>query len=103
MPGTGADGTAGFIFINTSAEASDVHPRELVSLNVYLPGIRPEIVTVDDEPVIPPGLIVQLSSGSPERTTLPVDTSQVGWVMVPTKGADGSALTVITAGEDGLL
>jgi len=38
-----------------------------------------------------PGLIVQLPAGNPLRTTLPVATVQVGWVIVPTTGAEGVA------------
>ena len=40
-------------------------------------------------PNIPPGLIVQLPDGRLFNTTLPVDTVQVGCVMVPTVGAAG--------------
>ena len=40
-------------------------------------------------PVIPPGLSVQFPAGKPFNTTLPVETEQVGLVMVPTIGADG--------------
>lgn len=42
-------------------------------------------------PVIPPGFIVQLPDGSPERATLPVAVEQVGWVIMPTAGAPGVA------------
>ena len=35
--------------------------------------------------------MVQLPAGSPLRTTLPVATVQVGWVIVPTTGAEGVA------------
>ena len=44
--------------------------------------------------VIAPGdrVSVQVpAAGSPFRTTLPVATEQVGWVMVPIAGADGVA------------
>ena len=40
-------------------------------------------------PEIAPGLMVQFPEGNPPRTTLPVPTMQVGWVIVPTVGADG--------------
>ena len=43
------------------------------------------------EPVIAPGLIVQLPEGKPFNTTLPVATAQVGCVMMPTNGAVGVA------------
>ena len=32
---------------------------------------------------------VQLPDGNPVNSTLPVDNSQVGWVMVPTIGGEG--------------
>ena len=39
--------------------------------------------------------MVQLpEAGRPFRTTLPVEVEQVGWVMVPTLGAEGAVLTV---------
>ena len=41
------------------------------------------------DPAIPPGLIVQLPEGNPLRITLPVAVAQVGWVIVPTEGAEG--------------
>ena len=42
-------------------------------------------------PLIAPGLIVHVPVGSPLNTTLPVAVVQVGWVMVPTAGAEGNA------------
>ena len=53
-------------------------------------------------PVIPPGLIVQLPSGKPFNTTLPVAIVHVGWVIVPTTGlvgVAGCALIAIFAEE----
>ena len=47
------------------------------------------ILAVD--PVIAPGLIVQLTDGNPLNTTLPVDTAQVGCMIMPTNGAAGVA------------
>ena len=44
--------------------------------------------------VIPPGIlfIVQFPvDGNPPKTTLPVDTDNVGWVIVPKAGAVGVA------------
>ena len=57
--------------------------------------------------VTAPGLLVRVhvpEEGSPLRTTLPVGTAQVGWVLVPTigaVGAEGIALitTLPLAGE----
>jgi hypothetical protein len=42
--------------------------------------------------VVPPGVLVRIQlpvAGSPLNTTLPVDTAQVGWVIVPIVGAVG--------------
>ena len=48
------------------------------------------MVVLVPEPVILPGLIVQLpDDGKPFNTTLPVGTEQLGWVMVLTAGAVG--------------
>ena len=53
-------------------------------------------VTVVDVPVpvlvVPPGDLVMVhvpEEGSPLRTTLPVATEQVGWVIAPIPGAEG--------------
>jgi hypothetical protein len=47
--------------------------------------------------VVPPGERVNVQvpvGGKPFNTTLPVATLQVGWVIVPIAGADGTAFTV---------
>ena len=49
----------------------------------------PDIVVLEVDPAIDPGLIVQLPVGKPLNTTLPVATAQVGCVIVPTVGAVG--------------
>ena len=49
------------------------------------------MVVLAVEPVIAPGLIVQLPAGKPLNTTLPIATAQVGCMMMPTKGATGVA------------
>ena len=46
------------------------------------------------EVVVPPGVLVSVQlpvDGRPLKTTLPVDTAQVGCVIVPTEGAFGIA------------
>ena len=48
-------------------------------------------------PAMPPGLIVQLPAGKLFNTTEPVATVQVGCVIVPTVGADGTGFIVITS------
>ena len=57
------------------------------------------ILAVD--PVIDPGLMVQLPDGKPLNTTLPVDTAHVGCVMMPTNGAAGvTGCALITTSAD---
>ena len=52
-------------------------------------------------PVIAPGLMVQLPDGKPLNTTLPVDTEQVGCVIVPTTGAVGvTSCALMTTSAD---
>ena len=54
-----------------------------------MPVAKPEIVVLNVEPAMAPGLRVQLPAGNPLNSTLPVDTEQVGCVMVPTTGVIG--------------
>ena len=52
------------------------------------------VVVPDPVTVAPPGVAVTVQlpeAGSPLRATVPVATAQVGWVMVPTTGAEGVA------------
>jgi hypothetical protein len=71
-----------------------------------VPFVRFIIVVLLPDPVIAPGLIVQVPvAGSPFRTTLPVgDAHEEGWVIVPTVGADGvvgtAFITTLADGED---
>ena len=56
--------------------------------------------------VVPPGVLVKVQlpvAGKPFKTTLLVDTEQVGWVIVPTVGAVGVAgwVLITTLAEDG--
>ena len=61
-----------------------------------MPGSRPEIVIDVPVPdvVTSPGLRVtthEPEDGREFKTTLPVATAQVGWVIVPIPGGDGVA------------
>lgn len=94
VPTIGAEGVGGCAGITTSADDGDVQPSELVTVKVYVPEFRPEIVVLVPVPVvvIPPGERVTVHvpvAGNPFNTTLPVDRVQVGGVMVPTTGAVG--------------
>jgi hypothetical protein len=60
--------------------------------------VSPEIVALFPDPVVvfPAGVRVKVHvpvSGNPFRTTLPVDKEHVGWVITPTRGAEGAAFT----------
>ena len=85
--------------MTTSEDAGEVQPLEFVTVKLYDPGDNPVIVRLVVEPVRFPGLIVQLPDGKPLNTTLPVETVQVGWVIWPTVGAAGTALTVTATCE----
>ena len=77
VPAIGAVGATGGAFITTSADAFDIQPAVAVTLKLYVPGIRFEIVVVVPVPVIAPGLIVHVPvAGSPFNTTLPVVAEQ---------------------------
>ena len=56
--------------------------------------------------VVPPGVLVSVQvpdAGRPLNTTLPVASAQVGWVIVPTTGAEGAAgaASITTLPEEG--
>jgi hypothetical protein len=101
-PTTGAEGATGGAVIITSADACDIQPGAPVTLKLYLPGRRFEMVVLVPDPVIPPGLIVQVPvSGNPFRTTPPVVAEHdAGCVMIPitgSVGADGAGLIITFA------
>ena len=77
--------------MTTLADAKEIHPASSVTVNEYIPGAKLRMVVLTPVPAIAPGLIVQFPAGRPLNITLPVATAQVGWVMVPTVGADGVA------------
>lgn len=96
---TGLAGAAGGAGITAFDDTDDVHPAELVTVKVYVPGVSSEIVTLVPVPgvIIPPGLRVRVQvpvEGKLFSTTLPVCTVQVGLVIVPIEGAEGMVPTV---------
>ena len=89
-------GAPGIALITTLADDTEVHPTELVTVNVYVPGAIPLMVLLVPVPVAitPSGLRVSVHvplAGNPLKTTLPDGTANVGWVIVPTTGAEGVA------------
>ena len=74
----GAAGNAGGALITTLADASEVHPAPLVTVNVYVFGARPDMVVLDVLPGMLPGFIVHEPAGKPSRVTEPVGVVQFG-------------------------
>jgi hypothetical protein len=93
MPGKGAAGVGGWEFITTFAEAAEVHPVKLVTVKLYVPGVRFCKVKLEPVPVdvILPGSLVKVHApaGKPVKTTLPVAVVHVGCTIVPGVGAAG--------------
>jgi hypothetical protein len=92
---TGAGGEGGVALITTFDDGGDVQPDppSVVTVKVYVPGSRPEIVMLVTLPgvVTLPGL--RVSNHEPEgrefSVTLPDATAQVGWRIAPITGAVG--------------
>ena len=64
-------------------DTGEIHPAELVTVKPYVPAGMPEIVALLPVPLVvaPPGDLVTIhvpDTGNPLRTTLPVETVQVG-------------------------
>ena len=83
VPTTGAEGVGGCALMATLAEEREVHPNELVSVKVKVPGASPVMFVEVPVPsvVTPPGLRVSVhvpDEGNPLKATLPVDSVQVG-------------------------
>src|SRR5450759_2510786 len=94
----GAEGAADDALMTTLADGAEVHPSALVTVKLYVPGARPDPISVlVPVPVTPPGFIVQVPvAGKPFNITQPVATSQVGCVIVPTVGAAGAPRASLT-------
>jgi hypothetical protein len=92
VPAIGSVGADGAAFMITSAEIRDIHPAALVTLKLYVPGVRFDIVVLVPVPAIAPGLITHIPvAGSPFNTTLPVVAiHEEGCVIVPIIGAVGA-------------
>ena len=101
-PTMGADGVAGCALITMAGVGKEVHPIALVTVKVYEPATNPDLVYVDPEPDIAPGLIIQFPEGNPFNTTLPVETEHVGCVIVPTPGVEGveAIITTLAVGKE---
>ena len=69
--------------MTTLADATEIHPKTLVTVKVNVPSASPDIIVIDPVPVVvvPPGFLVKVQvpeAGKPLNTTLPVATVQVG-------------------------
>jgi hypothetical protein len=87
-------GKGGCAGINTLAEGTDKHPSAVVTVKLYDPVERPEIVELAPVPDVEtvPGYRINVQvpdEGKPSNITLPVDVVQVGGVIAPTAGAAG--------------
>jgi len=108
VPTMGAVGVAGCVLITTCSEGNETQPSSFVTVKVYVPEGNSVIVVLVPVPVAvtAPGFRVRVQvpvSGKPFKTTLPVATAHVGWVMVPTTGAGGDSgwLGMITFADSG--
>lgn len=94
VPITGAVGVPGAtLMVALVVDATEVHPEELVTVKVYVPGESPLKVAVVMLPVIVlpfDAVTVQVPVlGNPLSATEPVGVEQVGCVMAPRTGAVG--------------
>ena len=69
--------------MTTLPDATEIHPKSLVTVKVYVPAASPDIVVLVPVPVVfvPPGVLVNVhvpEAGKPLSTTLPVARAQVG-------------------------
>ena len=91
---TGAEGVSGCSFMTTAADSVEMHPAAFLTVNVCVPEVIPVIVLEVPVPVTvaPAGrrVIVHVPvAGNPLKTTLPVETLHVGWVIAPITGGVG--------------
>ena len=98
---------AGCALMTILAEAKEVHPAALVTVQLYVPGGSPvifELIPVPEK-VVPPGFLVKVHvpvAGNPLNMTLPVSTEQEGCEIATTTGTDGVAgCALMTMLDDG--
>lgn len=99
VPTTGGEGVPGWEFTVALADEGETHPEAFVTVKVYVPCERPEMVVVDPLPddVTLPGVRVIVhvpDAGNPLSGTLPVATVQEGWVTAPGTGGEGTGFIV---------
>jgi hypothetical protein len=99
VPTTGEVGACDCLLITTFADVTEIQPAALATVKANVPAARPDMIVLVPVPVdvITPGVWVKVhipTEGNPFSTTLPVATSHVGWVMVPTVGALTTSFTV---------
>ena len=106
-PITGAEGVAGCELMRIFVDGKDVHPSALVTVKVYVPDVKSEIVVPLPVPdmLFPSGILVRIQfpeAGNPFKTTVPVGDEQVGWVMSPCDGVAGAtkALLITKSADD---
>ena len=76
VPMIGEVGATGAGLIVALADSTEIHPASLVTLKLYVPGLRFDSVVVAPVPAIDPGLIVHVPvAGRPFKTILPVGTA----------------------------
>jgi hypothetical protein len=83
VPITGAVGTDGCAIIITFADDPDIQLFALITVKVWVPAGRPDMVVLVPPPIVatPPGVRVRVHvpiEGKPLNTTLPVGTEHVG-------------------------
>jgi hypothetical protein len=102
VPIVGAEGVTGCALTAAFADATEVHPEALVTVNVYVVfAVKPVTVPVVPELIkLPDGLPVTVQlplAGNPLNATLAVAVAHVGCVMVPIVGAVGAFFTNISS------
>ena len=83
VPIFGAEGVTGCVLIIILPDEMEIHPTALVTVYVYVPETRPDIVVLVPVPVLvtDPGVRVRVHvpvKGKPLSTTLPVASAHVG-------------------------